>query len=233
MKFFANVIPAQKSTIPWGWKNKKTSSGIFATSNPGIIRMPELCKFFDWHQYVVEDMSSGLAFGTRNMKSVFITASRFMGWESLLIEEPDLSPITRGFLDWNSRLAASWDGKLKYFMIGDDIAWNHGLLINPDRLRSWIIPEHKKLIEAAIAWGMTVIFHSDGDLWDVLDDYEDLGVRILYYQNVGNMRGLKERPEMIFNGFKGHMWHNMLCVESDDSDRPNTNTMQLQEGVAK
>ena len=76
-------------------------------------------------------------------------------------------------------------------MIGDDIAWNNGLLINPDWFRSWILPEHKKLIDFAKSRGMKVIFHSDGDLYNVLDDYANAGVDVLYYQSVGKMKTLE------------------------------------------
>jgi hypothetical protein len=217
LNFFANVSPVQKSAIPWGWHNRKTDHGLIAIDHPGTIRMPEVHKFFDWKQFIVEDMAYGRDFGTRNMKSVFTTAARFMSWEELLIKTPDLSPITRGFLEWNSRLTAAWDGKLKWFMIGDEVAYARGLLINPDWFREWIKPEHKKLIDSAHAWGMRVIFKSDGDLWDVLDDYVELGVSVLYYQNVGRMKNLCDIPEVVFNSWKGRLWNGMLCVENDDA----------------
>ena len=79
MKLFANVIPVQRLPIPWGWKNVKTDAGVFAANPPGAIKMPDLCRHFNWSEYIVEGMSKGLPLGTRDMKSVFITATRFMG----------------------------------------------------------------------------------------------------------------------------------------------------------
>ena len=230
MRLFANVIPVQRMRIPWGWENKRTPHGFFSVNPPGKIAMPDLTKYFYWDQYIVEDMGFAADFGTRNMKSIFITASRFLGWEELLISEPDLSPITDGYLAWNSRLAAAWDGRLKWFMLGDDVAYNRGLLIRPDWFRQWIIPQHKRLVDAAHGWGMKVILHSDGDLWDVLDDYANLGVDALCYQPVNRMEALAERPEVIRDNLHGFMHGDMLCFINEDADRPNTNMMRFQEG---
>ena len=234
LKLFANVIPVQRLPIPWGWKNVKTDAGVFAANPPGAIKMPDLCRHFNWSEYIVEGMGKDLPFGTRNMKSIFITASRFLSWEDLLINSPDLSSITRVFLEWNARLCDVWDGRLQYFMIGDDIAWNNGLLINPDWFRSWILPEHKKLIDFAKSRGMKVIFHSDGDLYNVLDDYANAGVDVLYYQSVGKMKTLESLHAVSPRaGWNGRLWKDMLCIENDDPDHPNLNMLRLQLGEQK
>ncbi|MBE3088586.1 MAG: hypothetical protein IMZ71_05690 [Chloroflexi bacterium] len=216
MELFANVIPKQKIPIPWGWKNRKTPSGLFVVTNPGAIRMPQLCKYFDWSEFVVEDMAKGRPFGTRNMKSVFTTATRFMGWEELLIQRPPLDEITRGFLEWNARLCEAWDGRLEWFMLGDDIAYNRGLLIRPDWWREWVKPEYVKLVEFARRRAMKVVFHSDGDLFDVLDDFAEMGVDALNYQPIGRMRGL------------GGEWEGMALIRNESADRSNENMMGLQ-----
>ena len=191
---------------------------MFVANHPGKIVMPDLIKYFKWDEYVIEEMALGLDFGTRNMKSVFITASRFLDWEHLLIDQPDLTSITDGFLAWNSRLVDVWDGKLKWFMLGDDIAYNRGLLIRSDWYRSWVMPEHKRLIDAAHSWGMKVIFHSDGDLWDIMDDLVGMNVDVLNYQPIGRMKNLEAFPEVIHYGMKGRFYKAtyMLCNESED-----------------
>jgi hypothetical protein len=215
MNLFANVVPVQKSSIPWGWKNRITAQGTFVTEHPGHIHMPELTKFFDWNEYVIEEMALGRDFGTRNMKSIFTTAARFLDWEHLLLDQPDLSPITDGFLRWNAMLADVWDGKLKWFMLGDDIAWNHGLVINPDWYRSWIKPQHQRLIDFAHGADMRVIFHSDGDIYALMDDFIDMGVDVLNYQSVGRMERITETPELISFSWTGHVWKELFCVESE------------------
>lgn len=216
MKLFANVVPVQKSSIPWGWKNRITPHGIFVTAHPGAIRMPDLLKYFRWDEFVIEEMAVGRDFGTRNMKSVFITASRFLDWEHLLLDQPDLTPITDGYLAWNSRLVDVWDGKLKWFMLGDDIAWEGGLVIRPDWYRSWVMPEHKRLIDAAHSWGMKVIFHSEGNLHAIIDDLADLGVEVLSYQNVGAMQQLDRLREVVAYGMSGRLYKKMFCVKSEE-----------------
>lgn len=55
----------------------------------------------------------------------------------------------------------------------DDIAYATGLLAAPDTLRKYAFPHYKRLAELAHSKGMPIIYHSDGMLWEVLDDLLD------------------------------------------------------------
>lgn len=213
MELFANVMPEQLAEIPWGWRNRQTQHGPMVIEHPGRIQMPKLSRYFDWTRYRIEDYAPGRPFGTRNMKSVFVTASRFMGWEELLVQSPPLDPIVDGFLEWNARLCDEWGARLEYFMIGDETAYNRGLLINPDWWRSWIKPHYAKMVSFAKSRKMTVVFHADGDLWDVLDDFAEIGVDVLNYQAVGRMVMVKESGKTNHRG--------MAFMENEETARVN------------
>lgn len=60
--------------------------------------------------------------------------------------------------------------------LGDDIAYKNGLLFSPAFLRRTFIPMLKRCIEPLHRAGIKVIFHSDGNLWQILDDLLEAGI---------------------------------------------------------
>lgn len=197
---FANVLPRQTSQIPWGWENTTVQGGewqqaTYVSKHLGRIAMPDLLTPFDWKTFVVEGEHPPL--GTRNMKSVFTTAARFMGYERLLVEQQDLSTITKGFLAWNERLLAAWSAHLLYFMLGDDVAGNQGLFVSPRLWKTWIWHEQRKLLQLAKNFGLTTIVHSDGDISAILPDLlASPLVDVINYEAVGGMRAFLGRTEL-------------------------------------
>jgi uroporphyrinogen decarboxylase len=57
-----------------------------------------------------------------------------------------------------------------------DMADKNQLLFSPKFLRREFFPRLKRLVDAWQARGVKVIFHSDGNLWQVLDDFREAGV---------------------------------------------------------
>lgn len=62
------------------------------------------------------------------------------------------------------------------YFIGDDIAYKNGLLFSPAFLRRTFIPMLRRCIEPLHEVGIKVIFHSDGNLWQIMDDLLDVGI---------------------------------------------------------
>ena len=69
--------------------------------------------------------------------------------------------------------------------VGEDIAHQGGLLFPPDWLRREFFPRLKNLVAAYHRRGIKVIFHSDGTLWDVMDDLVECGIDGLHPVEAG------------------------------------------------
>lgn len=54
--------------------------------------------------------------------------------------------------------------------MSDDIAYGQGMMVNPAILREHVFPWYRKLGELMREAGMPYIYHSDGNLWPVMDD---------------------------------------------------------------
>ena len=63
---------------------------------------------------------------------------------------------------------------------GDDLAYTESLLVSPKILRKYFFPWMEELAGIAHAAGIPFIMHSDGRLWQVLDDLIALGVNALH-----------------------------------------------------
>lgn len=63
----------------------------------------------------------------------------------------------------------------------DDIAYSSGLLVSPEVLRRHAFPWYRKLARLARSRGIPIIYHSDGVLWEVMDDLiDDIGFDALH-----------------------------------------------------
>ena len=219
----ANVLPRQHTKIPWGWKNQTIDSLIcgketYVIEPKGELTMPDLPSYFDWSTYTVEGHPVWTPFGTRNMKSIFTTATRLLGFERLLIEQPDLTPVAEQFMAWNYELLYYWAGTMEIFFLGDDFAGNQGMFMSPDVWRRWLKPHYAEMFK--LAKGLTRIFHSDGDIFDVLDDLIEIGADVISYEPVGRMNQINDSLADRFKGTK------FILVE--DQAQTHANSMALQ-----
>ena len=191
---FINVRPVQKEPVKWPWKNKINDQGYpFVVESPGKVEIPDLIEPFDWSNYEYKGTTMLPQFGTKDMKSVFTTYCRFMGTEEALVAmidneaSEDIMLIADAFYRWNRKLFSS-QPQIKYFMIGDDIGFNDGLLVSPDLIREDIIPAWKRLYTLAKSHSVpNLVFHSDGDIVSLLPDLYDMGITHLFYEPVGRM----------------------------------------------
>lgn len=64
--------------------------------------------------------------------------------------------------------------------LGDDIAYTGGLIVSPEVVREHLFPWYRLMGETCRKLDMPFIYHSDGDLREVLDDLVACGVNALH-----------------------------------------------------
>jgi hypothetical protein len=65
---------------------------------------------------------------------------------------------------------------------GDDYGLEHGLIMNPELWRSFFKPRLASLFKPAIEAGMEIHFHSCGYVWDLFQDFAEIGVTSVWPQ---------------------------------------------------
>jgi hypothetical protein len=87
---------------------------------------------------------------------------------------------------------------------GVDLAYKTGPLFSPNFLRKQLFPRMERVISAYKSKGIPVMYHSDGNLWLILDDLVALGIdalhpiEILAGMDLGELR--KKYPGLVFIG---------------------------------
>lgn len=88
--------------------------------------------------------------------------------------------ITDFYLKANELFYESTKCLLDAVLIGNDFGSQTGLMIDPDSLREYVFPGTKKLIDQAKSYGLTVMHHSCGSIFPIIQDLFDLGADIIH-----------------------------------------------------
>lgn len=67
-------------------------------------------------------------------------------------------------------------GKLHAMLIGDDVGTQRGLLISPEQIKEFVIPGAKKMIDLIHSYGVKVIYHSCGSIFQAIPLLIEAGV---------------------------------------------------------
>jgi len=57
--------------------------------------------------------------------------------------------------------------------LADDLGHKTGTMVHPDQLREFVLPWHRRIARLAHAKGKLLLFHSCGDMYDLIDEYID------------------------------------------------------------
>ncbi|MFC1888992.1 uroporphyrinogen decarboxylase family protein [Thermodesulfobacteriota bacterium] len=70
--------------------------------------------------------------------------------------------------------------RLGAVFMSDDLSDTGGCMVSPEIYRKYVFPWYKKIGEILDGAGLPFIFHSDGNLWAVLDDLADCGIKAIH-----------------------------------------------------
>lgn len=135
---------------------------------------------------------------TRDYKSIFNTVARMVGYEEVLqyFATGDIYWKSKDVLDLvadiyvrlNKSIIGLYGPRLKYAFMGDDVAYNTGLMMSPKAYEKWIMPHHARMIELYHESDIEVVFHSDGDIHELIPCLKEIGVDYLHpIETVGAM----------------------------------------------
>jgi uroporphyrinogen decarboxylase len=174
--------------------NEITNERSWHASGQGIITSKEEFEKFRWPKPEEVDYSDFEKVQKRlpeNMKiigqygDIFTWTWDFMGFETFsfaLIDNPELVELI--FNKIGSIVLNLFETIVTFDNIGaifysDDIAINTGLFVSPQVYRTYLFPWMKKIGELCKKHDIPFIYHTDGDIWSVLDDLKACGVNAL------------------------------------------------------
>jgi uroporphyrinogen decarboxylase len=88
--------------------------------------------------------------------------------------------ITDFYLKANEIFYESTKGMLDAILIGNDFGSQTGLMLEPESLRKFVFTGTKKLIDQAKSYELTVMHHSCGSVFPVINDLVEMGADIIH-----------------------------------------------------
>jgi uroporphyrinogen decarboxylase len=132
---------------------------------------------------------------------IFTFTWELMGFQTFsfaLVENPQL--VERLFQRVGETIYSLFERMARFSRVGalfysDDIAYQSGLMVSPAVLRKHLFPWMKKIGDLCQARDLPFIYHSDGKLWEVMEDLHDCGVTALQpiEPQAWDIREVKER----------------------------------------
>ncbi len=117
---------------------------------------------------------------------IFTMVWELMGFESFAMATYTDPDLIKAMFEKVGELVVSMYEKMSElesvgcFWYSDDIAYATGLMMHPDFFREYLFPFMKRIGDLAKKKNVPFIYHSDGLLYDILDDIVELGVTSLH-----------------------------------------------------
>jgi len=164
----------------------------------GVINIDEYIKKFNDHYISQQNFYSD----TVNMSGVYTTCMSgliyMLGWDMLLNcaaeDSKRFGDFTNRYCDWLSRFfTALAKSDVPVVMIHDDIVWTDGAFIHPDWYRKYIFPNYKKIFKPVIESGKKILYTSDGNYTEFVDDIADCGVNGFVLEPLTDMQYIADK----------------------------------------
>ena len=132
-----------------------------------------------------------------NVGYIFMAPWMLMGLEAYCMALAEGDPLVVRVIDRVAGIQKRVvENLLQFDCVGairmpDDLAHTGGTIVNPRFLRQYIFPRHKEIGDLVHAKGLPYLFHSDGRLYDVIDDLIACGYHALHPCEPASMDILK------------------------------------------
>lgn len=171
-----------------------TASGFFEDfTDPDDVEKfdwPDPGKYIDRSlcRKVAEEVPDGYAVMGVLWSCHFQDACAAFGMETALIKmltDPEMfraviDRITNFYLKANEIFYESTRGKVHAILIGNDFGSQTGLMVDSELLRQFVFKGTRELIAQAKSYGLKVIHHSCGSIYDIIPDLIDAGADAIH-----------------------------------------------------
>jgi hypothetical protein len=118
-------------------------------------------------------------------------------------DEARFSRLMNRFAEVSTRITTAWSQVegLKGFILHDDLTMTSGPIFSPQWYRRHVFPHYPRIFEPLIEKGIPIVFCSDGDITEFVDDIFAAGAEGLNFEHLVDLESLVERyPDKILIG---------------------------------
>lgn len=160
----------------------KTVEDVYAfdaVEEYGLPDMDELVSHYEKVQRRTQEANPNQVCPGGYYKTIVSGAIEAFGWEMLLAAAADwerFDKVLEGIFQLSLHNFRAWaKTSCPVFLCHDDMVWTQGAFMHPDFYRRAIFPRYKKLWDVIHEAGKTVLFCSDGDFTQFVDDIAAAG----------------------------------------------------------
>jgi hypothetical protein len=115
---------------------------------------------------------------------IFETAQDLVGFEPLCLMQyldPELfvdlfAKIGDLFIELWTKMVKDYGDLFVFNRMGDDLGYKSSTMLEPDTIRQFILPQHKRVIDVVHNAGKKFLLHSCGNIFEVMPDILDNGI---------------------------------------------------------
>jgi len=120
------------------------------------------------------------------------------GWEMFLSSAPldyeKFGKVLDGFFEITMANVKAWAKTgIKFFIQHDDMVWTEGAIFHPDWYRKYVFPKFKKYWKVLKDAGKIVLFCSDGDFTEFVDDVAEAGADGFIFEPLTDLKYIAEK----------------------------------------
>jgi hypothetical protein len=187
----------RRDTITFPFKNVEEVYEFDAVEEYGLPPMDELVQYYENFYQNGQKANPNQVHPVGYYKTIVSGAIQAFGWDLLLQAAADWDRFEK-VLDSFFRLSmhyfqAQARTSAPVFLCHDDFVWTQGAFMHPDFYRRAIIPRYRKLWSVLKEAGKIVLFCSDGDFTEFVDDIVDAGADGLIFEPLTDLEYVVER----------------------------------------
>jgi uroporphyrinogen decarboxylase len=116
-----------------------------------------------------------------------------------------------------SEMIKSYSDIFVFFRMGDDLGYKTSTMLDPETIRTHILPQYSRIIDMVHASGKKFLLHSCGCIFNIMDDIIDLGIDAKH-SNEDQIAPFEKWIELYSEriGLFGGIDVNTLCLMSGD-----------------
>jgi len=156
---------------------------------------------------------------------IFESSQDLVGFEPLCLMQfldPDLfrdlfRKIGDLYVTLWSEMIRNYSDIFVFFRMGDDLGFKTSTMLDPETIRTHILPQYRRIIDLVHASGKKFLLHSCGRIFNIMDDIVNLGIDAKH-SNEDQIAPFERWIELYGDriGLFGGIDVNTLCLSSSD-----------------
>jgi uroporphyrinogen decarboxylase len=159
--------------------------------------MDEAAAFFEKRYQDIQTAHPNQVVPGGYYKTLVSGAIQSFGWDAFLLALADqerFEAVLDSFFRLSLHYYTAWaKTSIKAFICHDDMVWTEGAFISPDFYRRAIFPRYKKLWDVLKSAGKKVLYCSDGNYTEFIDDIAESGADGFIFEPVTSLETIVER----------------------------------------